>query len=133
MRKKLFIVIIVLLLLATCIFFVFKNRYVKNKEDNKEVFEPHYFIEYEEEDDYLGRACITFYHSGEYTLFDCDSEPTRYPFDSEWNCQYELEDDKIHFTCPDSEDTTIKVTRWSEGEFFFMYEGKEHLFRSRSK
>ena len=131
MRKKLFIVIIVLLLLATCIFFVFKNRYTRNKEDNKVEFEPHYFIEYAEEHDNMDIACITFYHNGEYTLFDCDSEPSHYPFDSEWNCKYELENDEIHFTCPDSEDTTIKLTRWSEGEFYFIYEGKEHFFKTK--
>ena len=35
-------------------------------------------------------ACITFYGKGSYSLYDCDSEPTSYPFDSEWECKYKF-------------------------------------------
>ena len=129
MKKKLLIIIPVLVLLVAILCIVY---FVKHK-NNGDAFEPHYSITYQENGtDY---ACLTFYQDGDYSLYDCDSEPTDYLFDSEWDCKYSLDKKKgmINFICPNSENVNIKVKKWSETEFIFEYKGEEKTFYATKK
>ena len=125
MKRKILIIIPIIVLLSIILSIVFV---VKNKNKNEYTMNSYLFVTYQENGkDY---ACITFYQDGDYSLYDCDSEPTNYPFDSEWNCTYSFDNKNgvISFSCPDSRDTSIKVVRWTEKEFSFEYEGEKKTF-----
>lgn len=77
-------------------------------------------------------ACITFYDKGSYSLYDCDSEPTSYPFDDEWECTYTYKDNKIKFNCKENTDSSIEVLNWDEDTFEFKYNEEVRTFKSVS-
>jgi len=126
MKKRLFILIPILILLIIILVIVFTNR---NKNDNEPSMEAHRGIIYRE----VGNdACISFYDDDVYSLYDCDSEPTSYPFDSEWECEYFFDNSEeiITFKCVDKDDIKIKVLSWTEDEFSFLFDGKERFFKA---
>lgn len=75
-------------------------------------------------------ACIEFYDNGNYNLYDCDSEPTEYPFDNEWECKYKYHDNIMDFKCKIGKGGSIKILKWDEETFEFEYDGKKRTFKS---
>lgn len=82
-----------------------------------------------------GLACLTFYRDGKYSMYDCDSEPTRYFFDSENECSYKYEKEYMKFKCKynysNIKDRKIKIINWDYKEFRFIYNGDEKTFYAR--
>lgn len=112
-------------------FFLFTNKTDKENTtgSSKENIKPYYNIRYVGDE---GTACLTFYNENEYSLFDCDSEPTEYFFDSEDECTYKISGDEMIFDCKynimNSKTHKIKITKWTKDEFSFIYNGKEKTF-----
>ena len=126
MKKKLFILIPILILLIVIIVVI--NRPKKDETKGVEEWTSYIYTTYRENGtDY---ACITFYDNDKYSLYDCDSEPTNYPFDSENECIYSF-DNKAHiiyFDCKDEKKYEIKVLKWNEKEFSFEFEKQKKTF-----
>ena len=70
-------------------------------------------------------ACLTFYSDKEYSLYDCDSEPTSFFFDSENECTYKYSGGYMTFNCKykseNNKTNKIKVLKWTKKEFNFKY------------
>ena len=79
-------------------------------------------------------ACITFYDDGEYSMYDCDSEVTNYYFDSENECKYFYDGDKIKFKCKynysNVKNKPIEIITWDKDTFEFKYNGDIKIFKS---
>ena len=81
-------------------------------------------------------ACLTFYKNGKYSLYDCDSEPTDYFFDSENECTYKYFSNNkiIKFKCKYKTKYKhrdyIKILEWDNKHIKFDYEGKKKTFYS---
>ena len=77
---------------------------------------------------YSEYICFHFYDNHKYSLYDCDSEPTDLPFDSEFECKaYYFEDEsKMKFKCKHSRSSTIDIIEWTKNKFIFEYNGKEY-------
>lgn len=79
-------------------------------------------------------ACLTFYNDKEYSLYDCDSEPTSYFFDSENECTYKYSGGYMSFNCKynveNSKTNKIKVLVWSKEEFSFKYNSNTIKFKA---
>ena len=122
MKKKIIIYLLVILGIFTitgC-----------SKEEQYETFDMVYDVTYVSEDE---DACLTFYKNGKYSLYDCDSEPTDYFFDSESECTYTYTNGYMNFKCKykDSKykDSKIRILNWNEEEFKFVYDNKEVTFK----
>ena len=82
------------------------------------------------------RACITFFDGKNYDLYDCDSEPTNYSFDSEKLCtyNYDILSSKARFKCREGikseRNTTIKIIGWYRHILIFKYKGSIKIFYS---
>lgn len=91
-------------------------------------------IRYERKD---GWACLEFREDGDYTMYDCDSEPTNYFFDSENECIYKYLNDKkeINFKCEasvwDIEEKNIKIENWTRNKITFTIDGKTETFYAK--
>ena len=83
-------------------------------------------------------ACLEFYKNGKYSLFDCDSEPTDYFFDSENECTYKYSkmSKRITFDCIHKTKYKnrgyIEVLEWDNKHIKFDYEGEIKTFYSRN-
>lgn len=118
--KKLLVVIAMLFLVTGCS----KNeevpypgiRYQEVREDENEL--------------HTVWACIRFLDNGKYSLYDCDSEPTSYAFDNEWECTYKYQNNKMRFNCKYGDGAVIKITKWDEETFEFIYDGETKTFKS---
>lgn len=122
MKKKIIIYLLVILGIFTitgC-----------SKEEQYETFDMVYDVTYVSENE---DACLTFYKDGKYSLYDCDSEPTEYFFDSESECTYTYTNGYMIFKCKykDSKhkDSKIRVLNWNEEEFKFVYDDEEVTFK----
>lgn len=82
-------------------------------------------------------ACITFYPDGDYSMYDCDSEPTEYFFDSESECTYKYIGNKLEFDCEytiyDHKNNYIEIIEWTDKIFKFNIEGKVKTFYAVEK
>ena len=81
---------------------------------------------------YKEYICFHFYDDHEYSLYDCDSEPTDFPFDSEMECKaYYFEDEsKMKFKCEYGSSSTIDIIEWTKDKFVFEYKGEEYTLTS---
>lgn len=118
MKNKIFIISLTLMFLLTgCAF----DKDMKVKYTN---------ITYREEND--GWACLTFYDDGDYSMYDCDSEPTNYFFDSEAECTYKYTGDKIKFKCKyyinEHKNNYIEIKEWDKSVLKFTIDGQEKVF-----
>lgn len=118
MKNKIFIISLTLMFLLTgCAF----DKDMKVKYTN---------ITYREEND--GWACLTFYDDGDYSMYDCDSEPTNYFFDSEAECTYKYTGDKIKFKCKydinKHKNNYIEIKEWDKSVLKFTMDGQEKVF-----
>ena len=81
-------------------------------------------------------ACLTFYDDKNYDLYDCDSEPTDYSFDSEKICTYDYDflSSKARFKCKEGlkseRNTTIKIMGWYKHILIFRYKNTIKIFYS---
>lgn len=129
MKKKKIIFCLIIVLLLILIAFVIIN--VLNKVNGFDA--PYKDLTYSATN---GRACLTFYKNGKYSMYDCDSEPTSYYFDSENECTYKYYSvsKKIKFKCKHETEykhkNYIKVLEWDNKHIKFIYEGKEKTFYS---
>lgn len=100
------------------------------KEEQYETFDIVYDVTYVSEDE---DACLTFYKNGKYSLYDCDSEPTDYFFDSESECTYTYKNGYMNFICkyinPKHKDSKIRILNWNEEEFKFEYDDEVVTFK----
>ena len=132
MNKKISIIIISIAsfilfsILSTTIFAVILLHSNDKGEDAK-----YLDIEYVGDD---GWACLSFYENGEYSMYDCDSEPTSYAFDSENGCKYKYYKNKqqIVFKCKYNDwlnnTIKIKIKKWTKDEIVFEYKGETKKF-----
>lgn len=127
---------LIILFITILSFFIFarKTNEINNINNNSlSDIKPYYNIKYVGDD---GLACLTFLNNKEYSLFDCDSEPTEYFFDSEDECTYKLNDDEMIFNCKynimNSKTNKIKLTKWNKDEFSFIYNGNNKTFKSEN-
>ena len=76
--------------------------------------------------------CFHFYDNHKYSLYDCDSEPTGLPFDSEMECKaYYFEDEsKMKFKCEYGGSSTIDIIEWTKDKFVFEYKGEKYSLTS---
>lgn len=124
---KKIIIIFVLLILCSC-----------SVNSNDDVPKEYQSIRYQEVDseNQTQYACITFFAKGEYSMYDCDSEPTNYFFDNENECNYEYdsEDKEIEFDCKYdySDEDTITNVYFDKDTFKFTIEGEEKTFKSEN-
>ena len=130
MKKKRLLYFLVYFIVIFVVFFIF---IINVKEHSAITLKPIYNITYIGDDN---EACLTFINKKEYSLYDCDSEPTSYFFDNEAECSYKIVGDEIIFKCKyniyNSKTNKIKVTKWTEKEFSFIYENEEKTFISRN-
>lgn len=77
-----------------------------------------------------GTACLTFHKDG-YSLYDCDSEPTNYFFDSENECTYIYNKDTMRFKCEYNNGGNIKILNWTKEEFKFKYKNEIKIFKAK--
>lgn len=128
-NKKIQFVCIFIIIIFVCFFLFIINV----KDHSLYNIKPHYNIEYVGDD---GSACLTFISKKEYSMYDCDSEPTNYFFDSEAECSYKIKGDEIIFDCKyniyNSKTNKIKVTNWTNEEFSFIYNNKEKTFKAKN-
>ena len=137
--KKLIVIVLAVLLLAGC------GCSKKNENNNSNVYEGEYLeITYKgdkevEADGYeLYFACLTFYEDSDYELYDCDSEPTSYAFDSESDCSYKYYKEKKEIVFNDCNpeygeiNYRIKIKEWTKDKFSFYYEGELKEFLSEA-
>ena len=122
MKKKIIIYLLVILGIFTitgC-----------SKEEQYETFDMVYDVTYVSENE---DACLTFYKNGKYSLYDCDSEPTDYFFDSESECTYTYTNGYMNFKCkykdPKHKDSKIRILNCNEEEFKFVYDDEEVTFK----
>ncbi len=117
-----------IILIAIIIFIIFK---IVNNDDTPK-FKPIYNITYVGDDNL---ACLTFYKDGSYSLYDCDSEPTNYFFDSENECTYTYKKEYMSFECKynysKSKNKKIKILNWTKDEFKFEYNNKVKTFTAK--
>lgn len=103
------------------------------KEEINETFDIVYDVTYVSENE---NACLTFYKNGEYFLYDCDSEPTDYFFDSESDCTYTYKNGYMKFKCkykdPQHKDQKIRVLNWTDEEFKFKYDDEIIIFKKEN-
>lgn len=120
--KKVFLFFVIILFVCGCS----KKIDLASKKDVEFVN-----IIYREENN--GYACITFFEEG-YTMYDCDSEPTNYFFDSENECDYSYTGDRIYFDCKynyqDHKNDYIDIMEWNENNFVFIMDGVIKTFHS---
>lgn len=120
--KKVLVLLIGVLLITGC----------SNKEENDKdaKIEELLNVRYHEVDN---MACITFYGEGRYSMYDCDSEPTNYFFDSESECTYELNGNKMNFKCEheiqEHKNNYIEILEWTKDTFKFKMDGKIKEFK----
>ena len=131
-EKRILYSVIVFTIVLVVLMIVERN---KNSDDdfvNASFPEELLNITYREyKDDEFIDACLTFYDDNKYSLYDCDSEPTNYPFDSEWECKAEYDNgrNEIIFKCLEDKKVKIKINKWDKEEFVFEYDNKEHTFK----
>lgn len=105
----------------------------EKKENNQEI-KPIYNVKYKEVGEY---ACITFRDEKKYSMYDCDSEPTHYFFDSESECEYEFKGNKIYFDCKyeyeEHKRDYIEIITWTKDELIFNYEGEIKTFKKEAE
>lgn len=122
-KNKKLIIIIVSIVLFVFIFSVIFNMIGKDA--------PYTDITYSAKDEW---ACLTFYKNGKYTLYDCDSEPTDYFFDSDNKCTYKYYSKIkiIKFKCKYKtkllQKNYIKILEWDKKHIKFDYEGEKKTF-----
>ena len=123
--KKILILTFLLLILSGC---------EKKEEENKTEYQDAPYLDTRYRGD-NGQACLTFYKNGRYSMYDCDSEPTDYKFDSESECKYnyDKENNKIYFKCKNVKDNYIKIKKWDKEHITFIYEGEEKTFEVESE
>jgi hypothetical protein len=67
-------------------------------------------------------------------MYDCDSEPTNYFFDSENECTFKYDGTYMKFDCKnnfsDKDIDTIKILSWDKYTFRFKYGDEEKVFKS---
>lgn len=129
MKKRIIFIIfiLILILLITTIVCVKIKNHKKGGKDGI------YNITYVSKE---SDACLTFYNKSNYSLYDCDSEPTDYFFDTESECTYKYDGTYITFKCKyniqNAKTNKIKVIKWDEKTFEFEYEGKSETFTSKN-
>ena len=108
------------------------GTYFTLNDFNEEVLKPVYDVTYTSD---ANDACLTFYKKGKYSMYDCDSEPTAYFFDSENECTYKTKNSEIRFNCKygDNKNGKIKVLSWNNEKFEFMYEGEKITFNKKTE
>ena len=79
-KNSLYIIIFLIIVIALGTYFTLNDL-------KEETFKAIYDVTYTSKDN---DACLTFYKKGKYSMYDCDSEPTSYFFDSENECTYKL-------------------------------------------
>ena len=128
MRNKIRIILLAVIIIAlVVVLLLFLGA-------NKNYNAPYLDITYSSRNDQL--ACLTFYKNGKYSMYDCDSEPTLYFFDSENNCTYKYShlSNKIIFNCKYKvnykHNNYIKVLEWDNKHIKFEYEGDIETFYS---
>ena len=128
----LYVVFVLTAILVGVMIFSKKSKTDEDKTSNQVISFPEELLDitYQEyKDGEYEYACITFYKDNKYSLYDCDSEPTNYPFDSEWECEPKYDGKKITFECLDNKKVTIDIVKWDKEEFVFKYNGEEHTFK----
>ena len=123
MKKKIcYLILISILLIISLIFLFVKLNGKKGYYDITYISKDH-------------DACLTFYNQKEYSLYDCDSEPTDYFFDSESECTYKYDGKYIKFKCKyniqDTKTNKIKVLSWTKDKFEFIYNNKKITFNKK--
>lgn len=130
MKRKKVLYSIIFLIIFFIIFFIFM---INVKDHSYNNIKPYYNITYVGDN---GNACLTFINKKEYSMYDCDSEPTNYFFDSEAECSYKITGDEIIFDCKydiyNTKLKKIKVTNWTNSEFTFIYNGEEKTFKAEN-
>ena len=129
--KRLTALIVAFLLVIGLIIFIVIKLISKN---DKSTFKIIYDVTYVGDD---GLACLTFYKDGSYSLYDCDSEPTRYFFDSENVCTYTYKNNIMTFDCKynygNTKDKSIEILNITDKEFKFNYKGTVKTFIARNE
>lgn len=125
MKKKMLITAIVLAIAIIILAILLVNSYINKKGYYKK------YIEYYD-DGVTPMACLTFIDEHNYSLYDCDSEPTNYFFDSENECTYSYNGENLEFDCvyPTVHEQKIRVLEWTEKEFSFEYDGYVKIFKA---
>ena len=127
MKKKIIYIAVVLILILGITLIIFINK--KNNKSNAKSF---YNITYVSSDN---DACLTFYDASTYSLYDCDSEPTDYFFDSENECTYDYDGKYMTFDCKYYSQAIstdkIEVLKWDKQIFKFTYENKDLTFKAK--
>ena len=126
MAKRLTALIIAFLLVIGLIVFTIVKIVTKNDKPTYKII---YDVTYVGDE---GLACLTFYKDGTYSLYDCDSEPTRYFFDSENECTYTYKKNVMTFECKynygNTKDKSIEILNITDKEFKFNYKGEIKTF-----
>lgn len=128
MKKNTFIIIGIILVLSVGVLIYFKC----NNNDNIPYQDaPYLNIRYAAKDEW---ACLEFRTNGDYTMYDCDSEPTNYFFDSENECTYNYIESKneVNFKCDNEyssvKNKSIKIIEWDENKIRFSFDNEEKTF-----
>lgn len=126
MARRLTAMIVGFILVVLLLVFIFIKTFKKEEKPN---FKLLYDITYVGDD---GMACLTFYKDKTYSLYDCESEPTRYFFDSENECTYSYVGKYMTFDCKYNYDKTkekkIEILNIDKNEFKFNYKGTIKTF-----
>lgn len=131
MKKKLLIIVGIVLIIGIGLFVYFNLNKSINYEDA-----PYLNIRYREKDEW---ACLEFRTNGSYTMYDCDSEPTNYFFDSENECTYNYlkEKSEVNFKCKSSvygiKNKSIKILEWDEKKIKFSFDKEEKTFYAENE
>ena len=127
LKLSLFVVVLFILFLL-----VFKICTDLIREQSFNTYDIVYDVTYTNDE---GNACLTFYKNGKYSMYDCDSEPTDYFFDSENECTYSYKKDYIYFDCrynySNLKDNKIKILSWNKQEITFKYGNKTETFKAK--
>ena len=132
MNKKICIIIAINLIVysSILILFLLLNMGIENYKDIK--YKYIRYANYDEGSD----ICITFYDN-DYSVYDCDSEPTGYGFDSEHECKMHYDKKKNllkFFNCKYSSDgkpRIVYIKKWNFNELVIEYNGKKrYLFNA---
>ena len=134
MKKKVLITSLLVFIIVIDVLQLIINKNNKNDDNLVRNNFPNEFlnITYQQvRDDKFVNACLTFEDNNKYTLYDCDSEPTEFPFDSEWECTPYYNDKQriIVFKCKSGTTSTIDILTWNKNEFIFKFDGKDYLFK----
>ena len=120
--KKVLLLLALLLIITGC-------GKKEEKNDNTNYDAPYLDITYKPK---KALACLTFYKDGEYSMYDCDSEPTSYAFDSENDCTYKYYKNRVKFNCKNSvhhrRKVVIDILEWDESKLTLKYDGKKITF-----